>query len=267
MWTESNATRTDPNDTTCRRRVASLASADERGAPPVRLCPEKHHPLRNADVSLRCSLPSQAAVVGATTVLMASPAFAATIKLGGDNGELGFYVSALSADRPAAARASVRGRSTGIAPIPGATLHTTHSWGLSAVTRQLRVVSRGSGSVETRVETPSRRCFSRGGFFFSSSPKTPNSPLSPPLFARQSNKITVAKGETIEFVNNKAFPHNVVFDEDNVPSGVNADAISHEDYLNGPGEKVTNKFDTPGTYGYYCEPHQGAGMQGTIIVQ
>ena len=37
---------------------------------------------------------SQAAVVGAATVLMASPAFAATIKLGGDNGELGFFVSA-----------------------------------------------------------------------------------------------------------------------------------------------------------------------------
>lgn len=93
--------------------------------------------------------------------------------------------------------------------------------------------------------------------------------LSPPPLPthEQPNKITVAKGETVEFVNNKAFPHNVVFDEDNVPSGVNADAISHEDYLNGPGEKVTNKFDTPGTYGYYCEPHQGAGMQGTIIVQ
>jgi plastocyanin len=30
---------------------------------------------------------------------------------------------------------------------------------------------------------------------------------------------------------------------------VNADAISHEDYLNGPGEKVTNKFDVAGTYG------------------
>lgn len=52
-----------------------------------------------------------------------------------------------------------------------------------------------------------------------------------------------------------------------MPSGVNVDAISHEDYLNGPGEKVTNKFDTPGTYGYYCEPHQGAGMAGKIIVQ
>ena len=61
-------------------------------------------------------------------------------------------------------------------------------------------------------------------------------------------------------------PHNVVFDEDNVPAGVDADKISHEDYLNGPGEKVTNKFDVAGTYGYYCEPHQGAGMQGKIIV-
>ena len=72
-------------------------------------------------------------------------------------------------------------------------------------------------------------------------------------------------GETVEFVNNKAFPHNVVFDEDNVPSGVNADAISHG-LPQRPRRKVTNKFDTPGTYGYYCEPHQGAGMQGTIIV-
>jgi plastocyanin len=103
--------------------------------------------------------------------------------------------------------------------------------------------------------------------FFRESQKTETHLYHPLFFRAQPNKITVAKGETIEFVNNKAFPHNVVFDEDNVPSGVNADAISHEDYLNGPGEKVTNKFDTPGTYGYYCEPHQGAGMQGTIIVQ
>ena len=97
-------------------------------------------------------------------------------------------------------------------------------------------------------------------------PDPPADVLFPPLFSSQPNKISVAKGETVEFVNNKAFPHNVVFDEDNVPAGVNADAISHEDYLNGPGEKVTNKFDVAGTYGYYCEPHQGAGMQGTIVV-
>merc|ERR1712087_957689 len=81
------------------------------------------------------------------------------------------------------------------------------------------------------------------------------------------NSITVKAGETITFENNRGFPHNVVFDEDEIPGGVDADAISHEDYLNGPGEQVTNTFDTPGTYGYYCEPHQGAGMVGKIIVQ
>merc|ERR1712046_52893 len=80
-------------------------------------------------------------------------------------------------------------------------------------------------------------------------------------------ELTVSAGETITFVNNKGFPHNVVFDEDEVPEGVDVDAISHEDYLNGPGDTVTNTFDTPGTYGYYCEPHQGAGMKGVIIVE
>ncbi len=50
-------------------------------------------------------------------------------------------------------------------------------------------------------------------------------------------------------------------------AGVNADAISHEDYLNAPGEKYSVKFDTAGEYGYYCEPHQGAGMVAKVIVQ
>ena len=68
-------------------------------------------------------------------------------------------------------------------------------------------------------------------------------------------------------VNNKGFPHNVVFDEDAIPAGTSADALSHEDYLNAAGDSVTTKFDVAGTYGYYCEPHQGAGMTGKIIVQ
>lgn len=50
-------------------------------------------------------------------------------------------------------------------------------------------------------------------------------------------------------------------------AGVNADALSHEDYLNAPGEKASTKFDTAGEYRYYCEPHQGAGMVGKVIVQ
>lgn len=48
--------------------------------------------------------------------------------------------------------------------------------------------------------------------------------------------VTVAAGEEITFVNNAGFPHNIVFDEDEVPAGVNTEAISREDYLNAPGE-------------------------------
>lgn len=47
---------------------------------------------------------------------------------------------------------------------------------------------------------------------------------------------------------------------------MNAEAISHEDYLNAPGETFSVKLDTAGEYGYYCEPHQGAGMAGKITV-
>ena len=34
--------------------------------------------------------------------------------------------------------------------------------------------------------------------------------------------------------------------------GADAGALSHEDYLNGPGEKVSSKFSKPGKYSY-CE--------------
>ena len=79
--------------------------------------------------------------------------------------------------------------------------------------------------------------------------------------------VTIAKGDSVTWVNNAGFPHNIVFDEDAIPAGANADALSHDDYLNAPGEKVSTKFDVAGEYSYYCEPHQGAGMQGKVIVQ
>jgi plastocyanin len=42
------------------------------------------------------------------------------------------------------------------------------------------------------------------------------------------NEITIKAGETIDFVNNKAGPHNVQFEEDGVPSGVDPDSITYE---------------------------------------
>jgi plastocyanin len=80
------------------------------------------------------------------------------------------------------------------------------------------------------------------------------------------SSVNVAAGEAITFINNKGFPHNVVFDEDAVPSGVKVDEINHEEYLNAPDEKFDIKLTKAGTYEFYCEPHQGAGMKGTITV-
>ncbi|CAK0732116.1 hypothetical protein CVIRNUC_000087 [Coccomyxa viridis] len=80
-------------------------------------------------------------------------------------------------------------------------------------------------------------------------------------------EVTIKSGETVTWTNNIGFPHNVVFDEDGIPAGASADKLSHEDYLNSPGETVSSTFDKPGEYSYYCEPHQGAGMAGKIIVQ
>ena len=67
-------------------------------------------------------------------------------------------------------------------------------------------------------------------------------------------------------VMNKAGPHNVVFDEDNIPSGVDQEAISMSDQIGDEGDTFEMKFDTAGEYAYYCEPHRGAGMNGVLIV-
>jgi plastocyanin len=81
------------------------------------------------------------------------------------------------------------------------------------------------------------------------------------------DEIKVKVGDSVTWTGNKGLPHNVVFDEENVPDGVDAEALSHADNIGEEGEKVTTKFTKAGTYGYYCEPHRGAGMNGTVIVQ
>merc|ERR1712157_653580 len=48
--------------------------------------------------------------------------------------------------------------------------------------------------------------------------------------------VTINKGDSVTWKNNAGFPHN-------------------------------SMFDVSGTYSYYCEPHQGAGMQGKVIVK
>jgi plastocyanin len=83
--------------------------------------------------------------------------------------------------------------------------------------------------------------------------------------------LSIRVGDQVKFVNNAGFPHNVILDEDQLPDGINAysteyEALMREDYLNAPGEWFQVTYTRPGVYHYYCEPHQGAGMTGQIIV-
>lgn len=83
--------------------------------------------------------------------------------------------------------------------------------------------------------------------------------------------LTVQQGDTVKFVNNKLPPHNIMFDEKNVPGASKelATKLSHEQLMFSPGESYEVTFsDTPsGDYSYYCAPHRGAGMVGKITVQ
>ncbi|KAM0062785.1 putative Blue (type 1) copper binding protein [Helianthus debilis subsp. tardiflorus] len=80
--------------------------------------------------------------------------------------------------------------------------------------------------------------------------------------------FSVPAGEKIVFKNNRGFPHNVVFDEDEIPAGVDAAKISmgEDDYLNAGGEEYSVTLTEKGTYSFYCAPHQGAGMVGKVTV-
>lgn len=83
--------------------------------------------------------------------------------------------------------------------------------------------------------------------------------------------ITIQAGETVEFVNNSPLVHTVTADPDkarkanhvSLPQGA-------EPFDSGnlaPGESFSHTFSAPGTYKYFCIPHEVAGMTGIITVQ
>ncbi|UKO99026.1 plastocyanin [Nostoc sp. UHCC 0870] len=92
------------------------------------------------------------------------------------------------------------------------------------------------------------------------------------MLAFEPAKLSIKPGDTIEWLNNKVPPHNVVFDSALNPakSADLAKALSHKQLMMSPGQKETTTFaaDAPaGEYTFYCEPHRGAGMVGKIIVE
>jgi plastocyanin len=71
--------------------------------------------------------------------------------------------------------------------------------------------------------------------------------------------LTIKAGDTVKWINNKAFPHNVVIE--------GSTELSHKKLMQKPKQEVETTFTEAGTYSYYCTPHRGAGMVGKIIVE
>ena len=82
--------------------------------------------------------------------------------------------------------------------------------------------------------------------------------------------LTVAKGTTVTWHNSSQTVHTVTDepakaskqDDAALPSGAQGWDSGN---LN-PGQTFSHTFDTPGTYKYFCIPHEMAGMTGTIVV-
>jgi plastocyanin len=90
--------------------------------------------------------------------------------------------------------------------------------------------------------------------------------------------VRIKVGQSVKFVTVSGGPHNVTFDQQDIPEGaaptLDQDMPRQQAKLTGP--LVTNPDDSytitfkgakPGSYKFYCLPHQSLGMQGTIIVE
>ncbi|MEI6064528.1 MAG: plastocyanin, partial [Pseudanabaena sp. ELA748] len=60
--------------------------------------------------------------------------------------------------------------------------------------------------------------------------------------------VTIKVGDTVKWVNNKAFPHNIVFDG-------NAE-LSHKKLAQKPKAELESTFNEAGEFSYYCSPHR-----------
>ena len=72
-------------------------------------------------------------------------------------------------------------------------------------------------------------------------------------------EVKIMVGDTVKWANNKAFPHNIVFD--------GHAELSHKKLAQKPKAALESTFTEAGEFTYYCSPHRGAGMVGKVIVE
>lgn len=91
-------------------------------------------------------------------------------------------------------------------------------------------------------------------------------------------QLTVRAGETISFRNTSSETHTVTAYGQGLPEGAgyfsSGDLPSEEAARNNLGTALIARggsyeltLEQPGTYRYFCIPHEEAGMKGTIVVE
>lgn len=90
--------------------------------------------------------------------------------------------------------------------------------------------------------------------------------------------VTISTGGTIVWKNVGSLDHSVTAYADRIPEdaayfasgGFDSEEAARDAFPEGTvggGESYEHTFETAGTFEYFCIPHEGAGMTGTIQVE
>jgi plastocyanin len=97
-------------------------------------------------------------------------------------------------------------------------------------------------------------------------------------FTFEPETVTVARDGTVTWVNVGSVRHTVTAYEDGIPDGAayfasggfDAERTARNNVTGGliaSGEAYEHTFEEAGTYDYFCIPHEGSGMVGTVRIE
>jgi plastocyanin len=90
-------------------------------------------------------------------------------------------------------------------------------------------------------------------------------------------RVTVLAGETVTWTNESSEAHSVTAYESSITNNAEyfssggfdseEEARANAGALMTTGDTFSVRFEHPGTYRYFCIPHEDQGMRGTIVVE
>jgi len=85
-------------------------------------------------------------------------------------------------------------------------------------------------------------------------------------FEFEPRTVTIHAGDAVEWRNGSRFTHTVTADPKLGGATLPAGAAAFASAELHPGDSFRQVLSVPGTYRYFCTPHEGIGMTGQITV-